>query len=279
MPPSPKAKLGLVAGSGDLPARIVAACRAEQRPVFVLALEGHADPALVAGMPHAWIRLGGAGGGLDHLRDNGVAELVMAGAVRRPSIRELRPDLRTARFLAKIGIRAFGDDGLLSALVRELEIEGFRVVGVDDVLHDLTARAGPYGHLAPDAQAEADIRRGVEVARGLGALDVGQGAVVQQGVVLAVEAVEGTDAMLARCRALAREGPGGVLVKVRKPGQERRADLPTIGVPTLEAAAAAGLRGIAIEADGALVIDGEAVGVRADALGLFVVGVAPGDGP
>ncbi|MEO5374067.1 MAG: UDP-2,3-diacylglucosamine diphosphatase LpxI [Alphaproteobacteria bacterium] len=274
MPPDPKPRLGVVAGSGELPARIVAACHAEGRPVFVLALEGHADPALTAdGTPHAWIRLGAAGTGLEHLRRNGVADLVMAGAVRRPSLVELRPDLRTVRFFAKIGLKAFGDDGLLSAVARELELEGFRVVGVDQILSNVAARAGAYGRLGPDADALADIRRGVVVARGLGALDVGQGAVVQQGVVLAVEAVEGTDAMLSRCRALAREGLGGVLVKVAKPGQERRADLPTIGVATVEAAAAAGLRGIAVEAGAALVIDGDAVAARADALGLFVVGL------
>jgi hypothetical protein len=127
----------------------------------------------------------------------------------------------------------------------------------------------------PDAQAEDDIALGFRVVRALGALDIGQAAVVQQGLVLGLEAIEGTDALIARCAALRREGPGGVLVKAPKPGQERRADLPTIGRRTVEAAAAAGLRGIAVEAGASLVIDHAAVAVAADRAGLFVVGVAP----
>ena len=126
----------------------------------------------------------------------------------------------------------------------------------------------------PTSWALADIERGARVAAALGSQDVGQAAVVQQGLVLGVEAVEGTDALLARCAGLARSGPGGVLVKVRKPTQDRRADLPTIGVTTVRNAAGAGLRGIAIEAGGALVIDKTAVVRAADEAGLFVVGIA-----
>ncbi len=240
--------------------------------MFVLALKGHADPAWVYAVPHAWIRLGAAGRGLEILRQRDVRKVVMAGAVRRPSLLELRPDQRTMTFLARIGVRALGDDGLLRAVIRELETEGFQIVGVEEVVGGLVASAGPYGKFAPDEQAWTDIRRGVEVARRLGAIDVGQGAVVQQGLVLAVEAVEGTDAMLARCRSLIRQGLGGVLVKVCKPGQERRADLPTIGVATVDNAAATGLRGIAVEAGGVLVVNRAAVAERADRLGLFVIG-------
>ena len=112
------------------------------------------------------------------------------------------------------------------------------------------------------------------MARALGAVDVGQAAVVQQGVVLGVEAIEGTDALLKRCKELRRDGPGGVLVKTAKPGQERRLDLPAIGVRTVEQAAAAGLVGIAVEAGGALIVAGGAVGAAADKAGLFVIGVA-----
>jgi DUF1009 family protein len=121
----------------------------------------------------------------------------------------------------------------------------------------------------------ADIRRGIEVSRGLGHLDVGQAAVVQDGMVLGIEAAEGTDALLARCAGLRREGPGGVLVKTRKPQQESRIDLPTIGAGTVTAAATAGLRGIAVEAGGALVVDRPAVVRAADEAGLFILGVDP----
>jgi DUF1009 family protein len=271
---STQPRLGIVAGGGALPGRIAAACQASGRPFFVLAIEGYADPALVADRPHAWVRLGAAGGrGIDLLKDAGVQELVLVGGVRRPSLASLRPDRRTAMFLTKIGRAAFGDDGLFGAVVKMLEAEGFRVVGPDTILGEIRAVEGVYGAVAPDAAAWADIERGILVAGAHGARDIGQAAVVQQGVVLGVEAIEGTDALIARTAALRREGRGGVLVKVKKPEQEARVDLPVIGVQTVEGAAAAGLVGIAIEAGAALVVDRDAVVAAADRAGLFVVGV------
>ncbi|HJO97154.1 MAG: UDP-2,3-diacylglucosamine diphosphatase LpxI [Rhodospirillales bacterium] len=267
-------KLGILAGGGALPARIIKACREAGRDVFVLAFKDQTDPETVVGTSHAWIRLGAAGDAIDLLHRAEVEDVVMAGAIRRPTLAALRPDLRAAKLFAKLGVAMLGDDKLLSAVVRELEEkEGFRVVGPQSLLPCSLATMGVLGSHQPDEQAHHDTRRGVEVALGIGALDVGQGAVVQQGLVLAVEAVEGTDAMLARAAQLRRDGPGGVLVKVRKPGQEPRADLPTIGVGTVEAAAAAGLRGIAVEAGGALLIDPEKTIRAADNAGLFLLGV------
>jgi len=272
-------KLGLIAGGGDLPLRLAEAARAAGRPLYVLALEGSASPALVAAarqteMGYGSVRLGALGEGMRLLRAAGVEEICFAGKVHRPSIFELRPDARAAKFLARVGWRALGDDGMMAALVKELADEGFRVVGPDAVLSDLLVPEGALSALLPDAQALNDIARGVAVVQALGALDIGQAAVVQQGMVLGVEAIEHTDALLARCGELRREGPGGVLVKCAKPGQERRADLPTIGVGTVANAHAAGLRGIAIEAGATLVLDRAAVGAEADRLGLFVVAVA-----
>jgi len=268
-------KLGILAGSGELPLRLIDACRASGRAVFVLGFEGAADPANFAAVPHASIRLGAAADGLKILRENGVEELVMAGPVRRPSLASLMPDRRAAKFFARIGLRALGDNGLLSAIIAELEIEGFRVVGADSILATLLAPEGALGRIEPDTQALADIARGLEVARALGALDVGQAAIVQQAIVLGVEAVDGTDALIRRAGPLRREGVGGVLVKIAKPAQERRADLPTIGVATIEACAVAGLRGVAVEAGAALIIDRAEVAAAADRTGLFVVGVKP----
>ena len=268
-------RLGIVAGAGGLPRRLVEACRAAERDVFVLALEGAAEPATVEGVPHAWCRIGGAGRGIALLRENHVAELVLAGGVRRPSLAALRPDWRAAKFFARVGYRALGDDGLLSAVVAELEREGFRVIGADQVLEESLAPAGVLGHVRPDAQAMADIAHGQRVARMLGALDVGQAVVVQQGLVLGVEAIEGTDELLRRCAGLRREGVGGVLIKVEKPGQEQRADRPTIGPQTVALAAAAGLRGVAVEAGATIVVDRGEVIAAADRAGLFVVGIRP----
>ncbi len=270
------AKLGILAGAGELPLRVIEACRAAERPFFVLAFEGSADPALVADVPHAWVRVGAAGEGLRLLRENGVEELVMAGAVRRPSLLQLRPDWRTAKFFARVSYRALGEDGLLRSVIRELEeAEGFRVVGADSLLGPALAPQGALGRLAPDEAAQQDIALGFRIVRALGALDIGQAAVVQQGLVLGLEAIEGTDALIDRCGALRREGPGGVLVKGMKPGQERRADLPTIGPHTVARAQAAGLGGIAVEAGATLVLDRAATVAAADRAGLCLVGVVP----
>lgn len=266
-------KLGILAGGGDLPARLAAAVRGTGRAVFIVAFEGQTDPAAVAGFPHLWSRFGAAGTIIARLKAEGVGDLVFAGPVRRPSFSELLPDWRTTKFLARVGTRALGDDGLLRSVARELEDEGFRVVGLHEILGDLLTPVGLVGARAPDEEARRDIARAVEVARGLGALDVGQGCVVQQGIVLAVEAIEGTDAMLERCADLRRPGGGGVLVKVQKPQQDRRLDLPTIGAVTVEKAAAAGLVGIAVQAGGSLIVDRAAVGALADRLGLFVTGI------
>ena len=265
------AKLGIIAGRGDLPVRLVEAARAAGREVYVLAIKNQVEHSL-DGIPHDWIRLGAAGKALDLLRANGVVDMVFAGAVKRPSLGALMPDARMARFLAKVAGRALGDDGLLRAIVAEFEAEGFRVVGADDVLRGLVMARGQLGRHAPDDEAWSDIRRGIEIARAIGALDIGQSVVVQQGMVLGVEGVEGTDALIERCAGLRREGPGGVLVKAKKPHQDRRVDLPTVGPETVARAAASGLRGIAVEADNALMIDRSLVVAEADRLGLFLVG-------
>jgi DUF1009 family protein len=270
--------LGILAGGGAMPARVAAAARAAGRKVFMVGLDGYAEPEVLAPFPHALVRLGAAGRILDLLRTNACRDLVLVGPIRRPSLLDLRPDAEGARLLARIGRAAFaGDDGLLKAVVRVLGEEGFSVVGAHEILTEVLGPPGLLSNAAPDAQALADIRRGVTVARALGAVDVGQCCVIQQGLVLCVEAIEGTDAMLQRAGALRRPGPGGVLVKLTNPGQERRADLPTIGPSTIEAAAAAGLRGVAFEAGGTILAERAASIAAADLAGLFLLGLDPAE--
>jgi len=265
--------LGIVAGSGVLPRRLIETSRAKGRDVFVLALTGHAEPELVEGVAHRWCRIGAAATGLQTLREHGVRELVLAGAIRRPTLISIRPDWRAAKFFAKVGYRLLGDDGLLSAIVKELELEGFRLVGAHQVLGETDLVEGPLGKFVPDAEAMADIERGLSIARALGSLDIGQAVVVQQGLVLGVEAIEGTDELVRRCAGLRREGTGGVLVKTEKPGQERRADRPTLGPRTIANAAEAGLQGIAAEAGVTLLIDRDELIRAADEAEIFVVGI------
>jgi UDP-2,3-diacylglucosamine hydrolase len=276
MPP----KLGILAGRGTLPGRIAQTCRETGRGFFIIAFEGQTPKETVCGQPHAWVRLGAAGKAVKILHDEGAEELVMAGGMERPSLLSLMPDAWAARFLAKVGVSSLGDDGFLSTLIKELEKEeGFRFVALESILPDVLACEGIYGKHHPDATAMKDVDKGIEVARTLGHLDVGQGVVVQQGLVLALEAIEGTGEMLERCVKLRRDGPGGVLVKVAKPQQEKRVDLPTVGPDTVAGAHKAGLSGIAIEAKNSLVIDRKRMVEAADNAGLFVIGVSlPEDG-
>jgi DUF1009 family protein len=269
----PKSKLGIIAGKGELPVLMLAAAKAEGRPVFVLALEGQTSSELLADTDHGWIPMGAVGRGIEMLKAAGTGDVVFAGGVRRPSLLKLGLDGRGAKLLAKVGKAALGDDKILSVLINELESDGLTVVGADDILSGLLVGEGSLGKHDPDDLAEADIARGVEIGRTLGLLDIGQAVIIQEGIVLGVEAVEGTDALIERAATLRREGPGGILVKIKKPGQERRADLPTIGVSTVYACARAGLRGIAIEAGSTLVLGRDEVVVAADAAGLFVTGI------
>ncbi|MCZ6845661.1 MAG: UDP-2,3-diacylglucosamine diphosphatase LpxI [Alphaproteobacteria bacterium] len=271
------AKLGILAGGGPLPGYLIEACRSSGRDYFVLAFEDHADPVVIGAAPQAWVRLGAVEEAIGRLRAEHCEELVLAGPVRRPSLADLRPDRRAARLLAR-GILSKGDNGLLGAVVRFLEEEeGFRVVGADAILADLRAAAGPFGRHAPTTDDEADILRGVDVVYQIGRLDIGQSAVVRQGVVLGVEAAEGTEALLNRCGSMRGDNNGGVLVKLPKPGQEKRADLPAIGPKTVAGAVDAGLAGIAVAAGGTLVFDPTRVVADADAGGLFIVGIKPDD--
>jgi UDP-2,3-diacylglucosamine hydrolase len=269
-------RLGIIAGGGVLPAKVAAAARAAGRGVYIVGLEGFADPAVLAPWPHEIRRLGAASRIIAALRENGCQDLVMIGPVRRPSLLDLRPDAEGAKLLARVGRAVFaGDDGLLAAVIRVLTEEGFRVIGMHEIIREAVAPPGVLTRTQPDAQAMTDVRRGIQVARLLGTADVGQGCVVQQGLVLAVEAIEGTDAMLARASVLRRDGIGGVLVKLVKPGQDKRADLPTIGPDTVRNAAAAGLRGIAFEANATILAEREACLAAADSAGLFLLGLDP----
>jgi DUF1009 family protein len=267
-------KLGIIAGGGDLPAQIVASCRAAGREFCLLALTGQADPGRLGADPHAWVRLGAAERIIRLLKDANVKDLVFVGTVRRPSLAALRPDGRALRFLLKLGGSLHGDDRVMTAIIDAFEAEeGFRVVSPDSLLPGLVVSPGPIGQVTPTAEDEADIAIGIEAARALGSLDVGQAVVVQRGTVLGVEAAEGTDNLIARCGGLRVEKNGGVLVKMAKPQQQQRADPPTIGSTTVRQVRDAGFAGIAIEAGRVLVVDSAAVAREADQGGIFVVGV------
>lgn len=277
-------KLGLIACAGSLPVELARECLDSSRSVFVVRIKGLADPAL-EDYPGVDVGLGELGKTLKALKAAKCVSVCMAGNVQRPNFSQLAVDARGLAALPGIVLAARkGDDGLLRAVVRVFEKEGFRIEGAHEVAGGLALPAGPMGSVKPLEVHAEDIECALHVAREIGRLDVGQGAVVARGLVLAVEAQEGTDAMLRRVAELpphlrgTPEEPCGVIAKAPKPIQERRVDLPTIGLATIQRAAKAGLAGIVGEAGGLLVLDREQVIAEADALGLFIVGVeTPGE--
>lgn len=271
-------KLGLIAGGGGLPLALAEQCLQSNRPFIVIRLKGFADPSLGA-FAGGEVGLGEFQKCFDLLRAAGCEAVCLAGKVNRPDFSALKLDRRGVAVLpgALMAARK-GEDALLRYIVRQFEQEGFAVEGAHEVSGALTLGQGALGRLTPQGEDLADLTLGFEVAGQIGRLDIGQGVVVCRGLVLAVEAQEGTDAMLARCAELPRPlrgAPGhlkGVLVKRCKPAQEQRIDLPTIGVATVEGAARAGLAGVAGETGRTLIMDRAAVIETANRMGLFIYG-------
>ena len=273
-------KLGLIAGGGDLPAAVAARCDAEGRPVFLIRLAGFADPHL-ARWPGAEFGMAQIGAILKALKAEACTTVCLAGIVNRPDFKTLKPDFKGATLLPGIVAAASkGDDALLRKILSVFEAEGFAVEGADDILGGEMLAAGALGTVSPTPEQLADLKKALHVAEKSGELDIGQGAVVCDGLVLAVEAQEGTDAMLSRVAGLPADLRGsagdrkGALGKAPKPIQDLRVDMPVIGPRTVEMAAAAGLAGIGGVAGRLILIDRAAITAAADRLGLFVWGEA-----
>ena len=271
-------KLGLIAGGGALPVSVAARCEAEGRPVFVVRLAGFADvhlaryPGLDAGMAEF-------GRILSALKKAGCTAVCFAGTVSRPDFRTLKPDMKGAALMPGIIAAATrGDDALLRKILSVFEGEGYVIEGADDILGGETLPAGALGAVRPTEEQLSDLRKALHVAEKAGELDIGQGAVVCHGLVLAVEAQEGTDAMLSRVAGLPSDLRGsarerkGALGKAPKPIQDMRVDMPVIGARTVEMAAAAGLAGVGGVAGRLILIDRAGLMEAADRLGLFVWG-------
>jgi DUF1009 family protein len=273
--------LGIISGGGDLPRAIAESADQSGRKVFVLALRGSAEP-WVERFAHEWVALGETSRAFRALRSAGCDDVLLVGQVERPKFSEIKLDAKSVLLAPRVMAAALkGDDALLRSLVDLFEREGFHAVGAAEAAPGLVARAGLAGRVKPSSENNSDIELGLKVVRALGALDVGQAAIVCNGLTLCVEAAEGTDAMIARVAGLPEHIRGtpskrrGVLVKAPKPIQDRKTDLPVVGVKTIANAAAAGLAGIAVEAGGALIVDRSAVVAAADSAGLFLTGVAP----
>jgi DUF1009 family protein len=272
--------VGIVAGGGALPAAVAHSLETHGRRPVVFAIRGYCESLTVDGRDHHWVALGQIGRLTRLLRSEQCHEVVAVGSLVRPALRELRLDWQTLRLMPSL-IRAFrgGDNHLLTSVAGIFADHGFKLVGVSDVAPDLTVPEGVLTRRAPDEAALRVIAKGQAALNALSAFDVGQGAVVIDEHVVALEDIEGTDALLARVarlretRRIRASAGRGVLVKTPKAGQDLRLDMPALGPRTLSGVAQAQLAGVAVVARRTLLAESEAVVAAADNAGLFVVGV------
>ncbi len=268
-------RVGLIAGNGRFPVLFARTARAEGVSVIAVAHEGETEPDLAAHTDAlTWIKVGQLDAIINAFKAHGVRRAVMAGGIRKAAFMEhFAPDERGARCLSRL--TAWSDDALLRGVAAELESEGIEVVESTLFLASILTPVGALTARAPDETQWRDVRFGLSVAKGIGRYDIGQTVVVKAGMVLAVEALEGTDAALQRGGALG--GGAAVAVKVSKPGQDLRFDVPAVGPQTVAVCAAAGIAVLALEAGKTLLLEREALLAGADAAGLSVVGVAADD--
>ena len=276
--PQGEGPLAIVCGGGSLPFAVADAARRRGRDVIMFALRGWADPERIGSYPHHWVGLGQLGQFSRIAGREGCQEVVFIGSLVRPSLWDIRPDLAALRFIPRV-IRIYrgGDDHVMSKLLKIVEERGFRPVGAHEIAPEILAPEGAIGAYGPSEQNKVDIALGLALLHALGRFDVGQATVIAGGHVLAVEAAEGTDGMLAQVAELRRKGrirsTGGVLVKAPKSGQDRRVDLPTIGPNTIAGAAKAALDGIAVVAGEAIIAEPDKLAPAADRERIFIVGV------
>ena len=279
-------KLGIIAGGGQLPVRLADNAVAEGREVFILGVKGFVSNELMDRHEGIVLSIGEIGAHIKALKAANVEQLCFAGIVKRPDFKALKLDRKGMSILPRvISAASKGDDSLMRTMMEVFEKEGFQIIGADELQGTLLAPEGAFGKFSPSEDDLLDVAKAAAIASVMGSLDIGQATVCCRGLVLAVEAQEGTDKMLQRCAQLpenirgTKSSPAGVLLKRPKPIQELRIDLPTIGVTTVEGAAKAGLVGVAVEAGATLVIDKAAVAAAADDLGLWVFGFSKEDYP
>jgi DUF1009 family protein len=264
----PKETIGIIAGSGQFPFLVAQGAREAGLDVAVCGFHDNTEPSLSrAANAFTLLHLGQLSRLIAFFKKHNVRRLCMAGAINKPRALSLRPDWRAARLLLRM--RSKGDDALLRAVAEEIESEGFQVVRPEILAPTLLAPEGVLSARPPTGAEWLDIRYGWPIARRLGRLDIGQCFVVREGMVVAVECLEGTDATLKRAAELG--GTGCVVVKIAKPGQDERLDLPAVGTTTMEILIEGGFACLALQASKTLFFDREKALALADAAGLCVV--------
>ncbi len=270
-------KLGIIAGGGHLPAYLLDVCESKGISVYVVALNGQCDEALIESHPKnqiIWTGLGSAGKTIEFFKQNEISDLVMIGNVKRPKLSQIKPDFKAMQILSRIGFKALGDNSLLSALKDELEKDGFTVRGIQDFCDQLLMPRGALGDYESSPNDQATIELGIRKSQEIGAKDIGQSVVVQGDQIIGVENTKGTDNLIKRSSSLLNpDHGGGILVKTCKPQQDTALDLPTIGVNTIQNAHEAGLKGIVLHAGYTLLVDPKSIAEYANKYRVFVIGV------
>ena len=266
-------KIAIVAGNGDLPALVIEKCIQLGKPYFLIIIKDHGEDTMNKFKCDYILKLNQIGKAIKILKNNKINEIIMIGSIKRPSLRDIIPDLWTARFLAKIANKSQGDDNILKNLSKELEYEGFKIFAPENFIINSLSKKGFMGKIKSSKSHNADMAKGFKIAKKFGELDIGQSLVIENGLVLALEAAEGTDEMIKRSFNYKKSKKHSILIKVIKTSQEKRIDRPVIGVETIKLAFKYGFAGIALEANEVLIIDYEKTISIADKKNIFIKGI------
>lgn len=269
-------RLGLVAGSGDLPISILKECEKSNIKPFVIVLKDFAKESDYKEYNHRLLKFGDVGKAISFFRKNKVKYIVFAGAVKKPDLKTIWPDLKGFFLLMQLlKCKIFGDDTILQTAIKFLEKEGFEILPVDKIVKDIKISHGIAGNIQlPNEDYMTDIELGVKVLKQIGDLDIGQSIVIQNGIVMGIECIEGTEKLIERCGHLKyTTGQKPILVKIKKTKQTRKIDLPAIGEDTITQLKQAGFAGVAIDYENGLVINRQATINLANKNKIFVYGV------
>lgn len=276
MLPSTPRCYGIVAGSGAIVKEVIHACVQENLSFFILAFIGQTYPSLVNSYPHTWVSLGQIGQALEALKKAKVTHLVMAGRFQRPSFAGLKVDRVGALWMADMGLKAWGDDGLLKIIFKKLEAEGFEIIAPETLMgKDALMPEDDMGPVPMPPSYETDALIGVQVLKALSPFDCGQAVIIQGGRLLGVEGPEGTNSLMERCAAFIDASPGqrgAILVKGCKVGQELRADRPVVGPDTLKHLQRHGYKGLVLQTQGVLIADQTEFRKKLNQSSLFCIG-------
>ncbi|MFL1780931.1 hypothetical protein ABSA28_00641 [Candidatus Hepatincolaceae symbiont of Richtersius coronifer] len=269
-------KYAIIVGKGDLPIRMLKTLKDKNIDFLVAGIKGFSPRCLVNGYPHFWFYIGEVGDLISKLKSNGVNKIIMVGAISRPSLFALRVDSLGKEIIANYRKIIRGDNSILSIVIQVFQSHGLEVVAPQILDPAILVEEKYYTNVELNEANKADIMYGLEVAKEIGKLDIGQSLIVQQNIIIAIEAAEGTKKMILRSKSLLKKnGSKGILIKLKKPGQEDKVDLPVIGDLTIVEARKAGLGGIIVEAQNSIILNQEKLKKLADKYGIFVIGITP----